>query len=165
MSVPLASTIQLEQEGEPFPLKRGVRQGDTISAKLFISCLQHVVQNLNAKWSTGDYGIKIRNKTINDLHFADEIILGPSELQQMLEDLHSMSKQIGLKMNKPKTKVRINNRLTPTLNIQVEGQKIEPVQSYLYLGQPELEIKTRISIAWCRFRKLGRPKTQNSPSV
>jgi len=69
------STIQLEQEGERFPIKREVRQGDTISPKLFISCLQHVFQNLNAKWSTQDYGIKIGNKTINKLRFADDIVL------------------------------------------------------------------------------------------
>jgi len=69
-----------------------------------------VFQNLNAKWSTQDYGIKIGNKTINNLCFADDIILvakSPSELQQMLEDLHSMSKQIGLKMNRSKIEVMI----------------------------------------------------------
>jgi len=64
-----------------------------------------VSQKLNAKSSTQDYGIKIGNKTINNLRFAGDIIIvakNPSELQRMLEDLHSMSEQIGLKMNKSK---------------------------------------------------------------
>jgi len=47
----------------------------------------------------------------------------------MLEDLHSMSQQIGLKMNKSKPKVMINNKLTPTPKIQVEGQEVEPMQN------------------------------------
>jgi len=71
----------------------------------------------------------------------------------MLEDLHSMSEQIGLKMNKSKQRpCMINNKLTPTPTIQVEGQEIESVQNYLYLGQlfsldgdPELEIKRKNS--------------------
>ena len=54
----------------------------------------------------------------------------PNELQQMLEEFHSVSKQIGLKMYKSKTKVIIN-KLTPTPKIQVEGQKIESVQNHL----------------------------------
>jgi len=102
------STIQLGREGEPFPIKRGVRQGDTISSKFFISCLQQAFNKLKDKWNSKCYGTKIGNETINNLRFAaDDIILvakTPRELQQMLEDLHAMSEQIGLKMNKSKTR-------------------------------------------------------------
>jgi len=88
------STIQLEQEGEPLPIKRGVRQGDTISPKLYISFLQQVFNKLEDKWNPKGYGIKIGNETINNLRFADDIILvarTPKDLQQMLKDLHSIS--------------------------------------------------------------------------
>jgi len=126
------STIQLDREGEPFSIKRGVRQGDTISPKLSISCLQQAFNKLNDKWNPKCYGIKIGNETINNLRFADDIILvakTPKELQQMLEDPHSMSEQmledlrsmseqIGLKMNKSKAKIMFNTRTTPNHKIQ-----------------------------------------------
>ena len=109
--------------------------------------------------------IKIGNKTINNLSFADDIILvakTPKELQQMLEDLQSMSKEIGLKMNKSETKLMFNNKTKPNHKIKVEGQELESVQTYVYLGQlfsldgdSEVEIKRRISIAWSQFGKLG----------
>ena len=109
--------------------------------------------------------IKIGNKTINNLSFADDIILvakTPKELQQMLEDLQSMSKEIGLKMNTSETKLMFNNKTKPNHKIKVEGQELESVQTYVYLGQlfsldgdSEVEIKRRISIAWSQFGKLG----------
>jgi len=110
-----------------------------------------VFNKLNDKWNPKSYGIKIGNETINNLCFADDIILvakTPKDLQQMLEDLHSISERIGLKMNKSKTKVMFNTKTTPNHKIQVEGQALESVQSYVYLGQlfsldgdSEVEIK------------------------
>jgi len=120
-SMCLQSTIQLEQEGEPLPIKRRVRQGDTISPKLFISCLHQAFNKLNDKWNPKGYGIKIGNETINNLRFADDIILvgkTPKDLQQMLEDLHAMSERIGLKLNNSKTKIMFNTKTTPNHKIQ-----------------------------------------------
>jgi len=125
-----------------------------------------VLNKLNGKWNPKGYGIKIGNETINNLCFADDIILvakTPKELQQMLEDLHSMSEQKGLKINKSKSKIMFNTKTTPNHKIQVEGQELESVQSYIYPGQlfsldgdSEVKIKRRIAIAWSRFGKLGR---------
>ena len=72
--------------------------------------------------------------TSNNLRFADDIIVvakNPTELQQMLNDLHSRSTKVGLKMNKSKTKVMFNN-LTLPADIKIDGQTLEHVNNYVY---------------------------------
>ena len=54
----------------------------------------------------------------------------PHELQQMLLELADESDNQGLKMNKSKTKVTMENN-TP---IYVNNTQIENVESYVYLG-------------------------------
>ena len=79
------STIQLHAEGSPFTLKRGVRQGDRMSPKLFISWLQTIFDKL--QWNDQQFGLQIGNGYINNLRFADDIVLmvkNPQELQTMV---------------------------------------------------------------------------------
>ena len=52
-------------------VKRGVRQGDTISPKLFTATLQNVMRTL--EWD--NMGVKIDGLQIHHLRFADDIVL------------------------------------------------------------------------------------------
>ena len=117
------STIRLEREGPAFDIRRGVRQGDSISPKLLISCLESIFSKLN--WNNKGYGIQIDDdQKISNLRFPDDIVLiakNHSELQNMIMELHEQSGKVGLKMNQGKTKVMLS-KLTPTTNIQIDDK-------------------------------------------
>ena len=65
--------------------------------------------------------------------------------------------KVGLKMNRKKIKVMYNNKV-PQKVIQIEGETLEKVDEYIYLGQiiklekdHDSEIKRRITIGWKAF--------------
>ena len=123
-------TVHLHKESEKIRIKRGVRQGDTISPKLFTATLESIFRRLN--WE--NKGVKIDGEFLSNLRFADDIFLcteTPQELQQMLQELSDESRQMGLKMNITKTKVMVVDN-TP---INVNNVLIENVPGYVYLGQ------------------------------
>ena len=94
----------VHKESEEIRIKRGVRQGDTISTKLFTATLESIFRRLN--WE--NKGVKIDREFLSNLCFADDIFLyteTPQELQHMLQELSDESRQMGLKMNTAKTKV------------------------------------------------------------
>ena len=95
---------------------RGVRQGDTMSPKLFIAVLQYAFGML--EWS--GKGLNIDGLNLTDPRFADDIALFSDNLQdirKMLEDLQQVCAQIGLKINISKTKFMTN--LVPSGNIVI----------------------------------------------
>uniref|UniRef100_A0A0K0DHS8 Reverse transcriptase domain-containing protein n=1 Tax=Angiostrongylus cantonensis TaxID=6313 RepID=A0A0K0DHS8_ANGCA len=66
-------------------VKRGVRQGDTISPKLFTATLQNVMRTL--EWD--NMRVKIDGRQLHHLRFADDIVLitlNISQAQLMLAD-------------------------------------------------------------------------------
>ena len=81
-------TLHLHKE---IRIKRGVRQGDTISPKLFTATLESIFRRLN--WE--NYGVNIEGEFLTNLRIADDIFLckeTPQELQQMLPELSDESK-------------------------------------------------------------------------
>ena len=79
-------TVYLRKESEKIRIKGGVRQGDTISPKLFTATLESTFRRLN--WE--NKGVKIDGQFLSNLRFADDIFLyteTPQELQQMLQEL------------------------------------------------------------------------------
>ena len=120
-------TVHLHKESEKIRIKRGVRQGDTISPKLFTATLESIFRRLNLE----NKGMKIDGEFLSNLRFADDIFLcteTPQELQQMLQELSDESRRMG---NIAKTKVMVVDN-TP---INVNNVLIENVQGYVYLGQ------------------------------
>jgi len=127
-----SSIIQLDTEGSIFKLNRGVRQGDSMSPKLFISSLQSIFNKLN--WQERAFGYKIGNTYLNNLRFGDDIVLvakTPQELQIMLTELHNESNKVGLKMIKSKTKTMFINTI-PT-NINIGNEILEAIVHYIYI--------------------------------
>ena len=87
------STFKLHNNSNKVPIRRGVRQGDTISPKLFTAVLEGIFKNLN--WE--DKGININGRRSTHLRFADDIIVLPSnqqQLQKMMADLNRASKKV-----------------------------------------------------------------------
>lgn len=146
--------VKLEREGEIINIEKGVRQGDPLSPKLFTAVLEDVFRQFD--WS--DHGLRINGEYLSNLRFADDIILfakSSQELQRMLTDLDTCSKQVGLNMNTSKTKAMTNRAKE---KIIVNNIEIEYVDEYTYLGQiiatnntSSKEIETRIGHAWNRY--------------
>ncbi|KAE9413291.1 hypothetical protein Angca_003708, partial [Angiostrongylus cantonensis] len=83
-------------------VKRGVRQGDTISPKLLTATLQNVM--LTLEWD--GMGKKIDGRQIHYLRFADDIVLITPDIDQaerMLADFDKACGKIGLRLNLKKT--------------------------------------------------------------
>ncbi|KAE9413335.1 hypothetical protein Angca_005290, partial [Angiostrongylus cantonensis] len=79
-------------------VKRGVRQGDTISPKLFTATHQNVMRTL--EWD--NMGVKIDGRQIHHLRFADEIVLitrSIGQAERMPADFDKTCGKIGLRLN------------------------------------------------------------------
>ena len=149
-------TVHLHKESNKINIRRGVRQGDTISPKLFTAAFASIFRRLTLETR----GLKIDGEYLSHLRFADDIFIyanTPYELQQMLKKLADEIENQGLKMNKSKTKVMMEND-TP---IYVNNTQIENVESYTYLGQrystrhknQDNEIQRRITAGRTAFAK------------
>lgn len=150
--------IRLHEETDNIEIKRGIRQGDTISPKLFTLALEGIFKKL--EW--GNMGLNISGAKISHLRFADDIVLfadNTMDLERMLYELDRESSKIGLKMNKTKTKIMSQDQV----QIAVNGHILENVQEYIYLGQQieigkgnkEIEIERRRRLGWAAFGKLS----------
>ena len=162
------ATICLGKGKAKIKLERGVRQGDTISPKLFTAVLEEVFRKLD--WSKK--GIKINGEFLSHLRFADDIVIissNPNELEEMLTELAEASIQVGLKMNLQKTKIMFN-AFASKKKIMNNSNEIEEVESYVYLGQEITmdnnimsEINRRIKIGWSAFGKNNIILKSNMP--
>ncbi|EYC25050.1 hypothetical protein Y032_0012g1670 [Ancylostoma ceylanicum] len=139
----------------PINICRGVRQGDTISPKLFTAALEHIFRKL--EWN--EYGQSVNGVQLTNLRFADDVVLiakSTQELQTMMNDLDEHSRSCGLKINTSKTKVMTAGRST----ISIRGVQLEYVESFVYLGQKislsrdhSGEVMRRIHAGWNSFRR------------
>ena len=136
-------------------------KGINISTKLFTACLQDAIIN-QINWE--NKGINIDCEHLSHLIFADDIVLvakSPEELESTLTEIHLASKPVGLSMNLSKTKVMLNENAT-TSTVAVDGNTIEKVDRYVYLGNTVTQagdllpgIKRRIALGWAAFSKVA----------
>ena len=150
------------QLGESFDVKTGVRQGCLLSPFLFILALDWLM-----KETTGGRrnGIQWTLWTqLDDLDYADDIALMSHTKEQMqakTTELDSLSKSVGLRIHPGKTKL-LRTATTNEEPIELEGNNLEDVDSFCYLGSildkrggTEADIKARISKAQISFKSLN----------
>uniref|UniRef100_A0A914W7U0 Reverse transcriptase domain-containing protein n=1 Tax=Plectus sambesii TaxID=2011161 RepID=A0A914W7U0_9BILA len=135
----------------------GVHQGDTLSPKLFILCLQYVLNGIS--WA--QRGLKVGSQRLPYLAYADDIVLlahDVAELQSMADNLSTACAAIGLKVNVAKTKWLSTKDARHQLHLC--GKPIERVTSFIYLGQllnwprdHNKEISRRLAAGWAAFNK------------
>ncbi|KAI5717819.1 hypothetical protein M8J77_011797 [Diaphorina citri] len=146
--------ISLETEGRSFSIGRGTKQGCPLSPDFFNNVLETIFRNLD--WD--NMGVSIDGSTLNNLRFADDVVLVASkkeDLKRMLEDLNKESNKHGLSMNYSKTKI-----LSPNTNmtIEIKNNQIQSETESIYLGQTisfknriNNEISRRINLSWKKF--------------
>ncbi|GFR93877.1 endonuclease-reverse transcriptase [Elysia marginata] len=135
-------------ESELFPIKRGVRQGDPISPKLFTAAIEMIFRKAELK-----HGLNIDDETLTNLRFADDVALVTEDtksMEEQLKNLNKISLESGLKMHKGKTKYMVN--FESHENIQIDKEKIEEVPNYKYLGQTTYLKETKKEEVACRIR-------------
>lgn len=121
---------------EMFDNVHGVLQGGVISPSLFKFYIDDMCQYFH-----DSDGITIGETSINHLLFADDLILiseTSTGLQRLIQGLERYCQRWHLALNVMKTKVMIFNEnyevCRDVLAFKYEGQQIEQVDSYKYLG-------------------------------
>lgn len=154
------SKMIIEHEGleEHIEIRRGLKQGDPASAKLYCASQEEAYRNIS--WN--GYGININGTWLNSLKFADDkVIIGKNidEIRTMLDQLVQEGRAIGLKINAKKTKIMHIGQSNSCADIMLNGEKIEAVSQFTYLGQiisssgQAQEHRSRIAKAWRAFWK------------
>ena len=80
--------------------------------------------------------VSIGGRIITILRFADDIdgLAGEEELAKLVEHLDKASTAYGMEISAKKTKLMTNNTRGINTEIKVNGQKLQTVTSFKYLG-------------------------------
>ena len=118
----------------------------------------------NAGLQESQAGIKIAGRNINNLRYADDMILvaeSEEELKSLLMKVKEESEKLGLKLNIHKTKIMVSGPIT---SWQIDGEIVETVADFILEGSNIIanvdssnEIKIRLL--------LGRKVMTNLSSV
>ena len=79
-------------------------------------------------------GIKIAERNINNLRYADDTTLmaeSEEELKSLLMKVKVESEKVGLKLNIQKTKIMASS---PTTLWEIDGETVETVSDFIFLG-------------------------------
>ena len=155
-----ASAVYLNNSIEDwFRTTVGVRQGCVLSPTIFNIFLERIMTDaLNNHEGAVSFG----GRKITNLRFADDIdgLAGrEEELADLVERLDKTSTAFGLQINAEKTKLMTNNTNGISTDIRVNGEKLDYVNRFKYLGAviadegSKPDILTRIAQATAALAK------------
>ena len=170
------ATVESGGRSRFFELQRGVKQGDPISALLFISVMEAIFRKLKHRWnhlntrrSGAYYGMVIDKPTepLTNLRYADDIMLvagSRGDIGKMLSDLSQEARKYGLQIHMCKTKVLTTDSATHSSDyIKCCGKEVQILTAdgtEKYLGRKlsaanfhEIELSNRIATGWAAFFK------------
>ncbi|CAF1425262.1 unnamed protein product [Didymodactylos carnosus] len=162
----IRSAIEKVLREEQAGFRPNRRQRCILSPLLFIIAIDRVLQKA---LKDQKLGVKLNYKQeIEDLNFADDIVLIADNTQKMQEKtdrIDTHSKSIGLKINAKKTNIMaINeNKFGDDVEIMVNNNKLAQAQEFMYLGSKisqsgdiMIEINNRIAKAAYALKALNK---------
>ena len=82
--------IHLDKDvSEIVKIERGVRQGDTLSPKMFTSAMERVFKELPLEAR----GVNIDGEKLTDLRFADDVALITSSVEEMETQMNHLNRE------------------------------------------------------------------------
>ena len=118
-----------------FPVKRGVRQGCILSPPIFSIYTETIMRKVEAEGELTSFNaVKMHGKEVKELRYADDTVLfaqTPEGLRRLLQSVKTHSESLYL--NAKKTKI-MNPDKSPPTTIDVDGEQLENVNNFVYLG-------------------------------
>jgi hypothetical protein len=137
-----------------FKIERGVRQGCILSPSFFNVYAEEIMREALEGFSGG---VKFGGSLVTNLRYADDTTLicsSKEELMDLLRKVKVASEKKGLLLNTKKTKIMVMDKSTEESDFLLDGEKIEVVQQFDYLGSmintesdSTPEIRRRIAMA------------------
>jgi len=118
----------------------------------------------NARLDESQAGVKLGGRNINNLRYADDTTLmaeSEEELKSLLMRVKEEHERAGLKLNIKKTNIMASGPIT---SWQIEGEKVEVVTDFLFLGS-KITVDGDCSHEIRRHLLLGRKAMTNLDSV
>jgi len=109
-------------------------------------------------------GIKIAERNVNNLRYADDITLmaeSEEELKSLVMKVKEESERVGLKLNIQKTNITASGPIT---SWQIDGETVETVSDFIFLGS-KITADGDCSHEIKRLLLLGRKVTSNLDSI
>ena len=118
----------------------------------------------NARLDEAQAGIKIAERNISNLRYADDTTLmaeSEEELKSLLMKVKEESEQVGLKLNIQKMKIMASGPIT---SWQIDGETVETVSGFI-LGGSKITADSDCSHEIKRHLLLGRKVMTNLDSI
>ena len=146
-------------------VKRGVRQGCILSPPIFSMYTETIMRKVEADGELTSFNaVKMQGKEVKELRYADDTVLfaqTPEGLRRLLQSVKTHSESSGLYLNAKKTKIMDLDK-SPTTTIDVDGEQLENVNNFVYLGsridadgKSSPDIRRRIAIAISKLNTMA----------
>ena len=123
-------------------------------------------------------GFQLGGRLINNLRYADDVVLiatSSDDLQELVNRVRTASEKIGLLINSDKTKVMVFGTNEMSTKISLNGEVLEEVESFVYLGSIFTrdgsctnDIRNRLAMGRSVMQSLSsiwRSKNQNAEGI
>ena len=146
-----------------FRTECGVIQGCPLSPHLFNTYLEQVMREALDGY---EHGITIGGVSMNNLRYADDIVLlaeSVEQLQEMVSRLENTCKKYHMTISASKTKAMKIGRRQEDISVSLTSGTIEQVDCFKYLGVQFSEnrdsfkiVRERVGLGYVAFKKMAK---------